>query len=184
MKYDRVSPVGPRYQVTLPKKVREKTKFSNGRIEAYIQAPADKDFFIISFEQPERTHGIIKLSEKAQFVIPKDFRESKRIDRGSNLMFSKLDNNNIKMEKLDEITKRKTTDTRWEIFIEVLKVINHFANHDIKTDDQSIIITSPDDLDDEQIRSLIIETERITGKRLMVEIVINKTGSGIKLTIY
>ncbi|MHA2335504.1 MAG: hypothetical protein ACXAEU_25970, partial [Candidatus Hodarchaeales archaeon] len=158
MKYDRVSPVGPRYQVTLPKKVRERTKFSNGRTEAYIQAPADKDFFIISFERPESTHGIIKLSEKAQFVIPKDFRESKSIERGSNLMFSRLDDMNIRMDKLEAITKRETTDTRWETFIEVLKVINNFANHDIKTGDQSITITSPDEIDDEQVRSLIIET--------------------------
>ncbi|MHA2297654.1 MAG: hypothetical protein ACXAEU_13785 [Candidatus Hodarchaeales archaeon] len=184
MKYDRVSPVGPRYQVTLPKKVREKTKFSNGRTKAYIQAPTDKDYIIISYDQPDRSHSIIKLSEKAQFVIPKDFRESKSIEKGSNLIFSRLDETIIKMVKLDDLTNRKTTEIRWEIFIEVLKIINHFVNHDIKVEDNSITITSPDGLDNKQTSLLIIETERIAGKRLIVEKIRRENASGIKLTIY
>ncbi|MHA1449668.1 MAG: AbrB/MazE/SpoVT family DNA-binding domain-containing protein [Candidatus Hodarchaeales archaeon] len=167
---EKVSTVGIRNQVTLPKSVREGIKI-NKKTQAYIQAIEKEDILVISLDPP--SGGIfnkIKISEKGQLVIPKNLRESKGIGEGTNLVFSISADKNIKVQKLKERKEGKPAVKSWILVMEILDALNNMADlKNIDIDGQSLVINFKKEYKGKAMKNILAKLENLLGTRLMIE---------------
>ncbi|MFW9997472.1 MAG: hypothetical protein ACFFD4_35860 [Candidatus Odinarchaeota archaeon] len=99
---EKVSTVGIRNQITLPKMIREGVNIRE-KTPVYIQAVDNVDYLVISLQPPVGgVYSKIKISEKGQLVISKSLWESKGIQGGTNVVFSLINTEKIKVLKLRE----------------------------------------------------------------------------------
>jgi len=176
---EKVSTVGVRNQVTLPKVIRKKAKIREKMI-AYIQAREDENNLVITLDPPAGIYNKIKISEKGQLVIPKNLRESKGIKKGNNLVFSIKDEKEIAVKKLDERKKEKAKNWRWDFLVSVMAVLDTVKALDtVKIEDASLalMMKKNQDLSGEKLLDLVTKMEKHIGMRLLVE----KSGSKINL---
>ncbi|MFW9991206.1 MAG: hypothetical protein ACFFD4_04025 [Candidatus Odinarchaeota archaeon] len=124
---ERVSTVGVRNQVTLPKDVRNKAHIA-GRSTAFIRADAESDSLIITPKPPDTgIYNRIKISEKGQLVIPRNLRESKGIATSTNLVFSISGEGEVTVQKLKE-RKAAISDGRWQFLMRVVETVTSYGN--------------------------------------------------------
>jgi AbrB family looped-hinge helix DNA binding protein len=179
---EKVSTVGIRNQVTLPKPVRLKVNISE-KSSAYIQAAAKNgEYLVITLQPPESgVYNKIKISEKGQLVIPKNLRESTGINEGTNLVFSVIEGKKIRVQKLKE---RKTGQLpkRWNFLVEVLDALNQITDlQNLDIDGKSLVVTIAKKKGsvDKLITELLTRLENLIGTRLIIEKIDDKK---LKLT--
>ncbi|MFW9993913.1 MAG: hypothetical protein ACFFD4_17850 [Candidatus Odinarchaeota archaeon] len=118
---EKVSPVGIRSQVTLPKAIRKGMK-SNDKTRAGIQGDKTGNYLVITLQLP--AGGMcsrVLTSEREQLVILKNMREPKGIREGMNLVFSLIsDEKKIRVQKLLEKWKERELEWRWHFLVEVI----------------------------------------------------------------
>jgi AbrB family looped-hinge helix DNA binding protein len=168
---EKVSTVGVRNQVTLPKVIRKKAKIKE-KMVAYIQAKDKDNFLVITLDPPKGVYNKIKISEKGQLVIPKNLRESKNIKKGNNLVFSIKDENVIAVKKLIERRKEKNKNWRWQFLVDVMKSLETVPSLiNIRIEDKSLalVIKKGQDIGGEEMLELVNKMEKILGMRLLVE---------------
>jgi AbrB family looped-hinge helix DNA binding protein len=168
----RMAPVCARYQVTLPRDVRERLPLKKGGTDAYIQPRDEKGYLVITLKKPEGTYNPIRISHKGQWVIPKNIRKSQDIEEGTNLKFTTIDNCDIEVRKTSK--KEQKTIQNWNFFLDVLDYTNKY---ELKASDQAIQIERKNGLDKGESLDLLDEMEKITNTKLMME----RTDKGIKL---
>jgi AbrB family looped-hinge helix DNA binding protein len=181
MSIEKVSTVGIRNQVTLPKQVRERVKVGE-KTTAYIQAWEKEEFLVITLEPPNNgVYNKIKISEKGQLVIPKNLRESTGIIEGTNLVFSVFGKERIRIQKLKEREIEEKYPKRWNFLIDVLDVLNKATDlKNVEIKKKSLIITSMTlQGSDSLIKELLSKLEGLLDTRLILERIDAKT---IKLT--
>ncbi|MFW9996442.1 MAG: AbrB/MazE/SpoVT family DNA-binding domain-containing protein [Candidatus Odinarchaeota archaeon] len=167
---ERVSTVGMRYQVTLPKVIRENAKIKE-KMVAYIHARDKEDSLVITLNPPgEGVYNRIKISEKGQLVIPKNLRESKHIKQGNNLVFNIEGDQEITVKKLAERRRERDANWRWQFFIEIIEMIGTIPELDrLDIENDSLVLTMKKELDSTKLLELVMGLENNLGKRLMVE---------------
>ncbi|MHA1167008.1 MAG: hypothetical protein ACTSP4_10460 [Candidatus Hodarchaeales archaeon] len=179
---EKVSTVGIRNQVTLPKIIREKMRITQ-KTTAYIRSTEKGNFLLITLEPPTgTTFNKIKISEKGQLVIPKNLRESKKITEGTNLIFSMSGTSEIKIQKLLKKRKEQEKNWRWNFLVEIIGAMENISGlKDIEIKDMSIILDSKKGSKalDKSILETLKKIENLLGTRIMVEKI--KEGK-IKLT--
>ncbi|MFW9991578.1 MAG: AbrB/MazE/SpoVT family DNA-binding domain-containing protein [Candidatus Odinarchaeota archaeon] len=179
---EKVSTVGIRNQVTLPKPVREELNIGEKSL-AYIQAAVKEGkYLIITLQPPEAgVYNKIKISEKGQLVIPKNLRESTGIYEGTNLVFSVIGGNEIRIQKLKE---RKTDQfsKRWSFLVEVLDTLSQITdldNLDVEGNSLFVTISKKKGSTDNLVTELVTKLESMIGTRLIIE---KKDDTKLKLT--
>ncbi|MFW9993446.1 MAG: AbrB/MazE/SpoVT family DNA-binding domain-containing protein [Candidatus Odinarchaeota archaeon] len=167
---ERVSAVGVRNQVTLPKVIRRKAKIKE-KMVAYIHARDKEDSLVITLNPPdEGVYNRIKISEKGQLVIPKNLRESKHIKQGNNLVFSIEGDQEITVKKLAERRREKSNNWRWQFFIEILETVEAVPELDhLDVEQNSLVLILKKELSGEKLLELVTKMENNLGTRLMVE---------------
>jgi len=169
---EKVSTVGIRNQVTLPKVIREGLNISE-KTGAYMQGSEKSDQMIISLKQPaEGVYSKIKISEKGQLVIPKNLRESKGIKEGTNLVFSLISDEKIGVQKLLEKKKEKETNWRWNFLLEIIRSLEGITGLEkLEIRDGSVVLQVKKGTAslDKRIAETVTRMENVTGMRLMVE---------------
>ena len=169
---EKVSTVGIRNQVTLPKQVRERVKTGTKRL-AYIQAREKEDSLFITLEPPTAgTYNKIKISEKGQLVIPKNLRESKDIREGTNLVFSVKGEREIMVQKLIDQRKEHEISWRWSFLVEIIKTVEQVtAMKNVSIEGNSLVLSTKKELEKskEGMLGIVSKMETLLGSRLMVE---------------
>ncbi len=132
---EKVSTVGIRNQVTMPKVIRESLKITT-KITAYIRAVDKEKKMVITVKEPESgVYNRIKISEKGQLVVPKNLRESMGIKEGTNLMFEKK-GEGIRVTKLDVAGKGKEKLDTWQLVIDFVSILQkHGLQPEVKGGD-------------------------------------------------
>ncbi|MFW9996641.1 MAG: AbrB/MazE/SpoVT family DNA-binding domain-containing protein [Candidatus Odinarchaeota archaeon] len=178
---EKVSTIGIRNQITLPKDIRDAVKIT-AKTEVYIKNQEDQESLIISLEKPtEGVYNSVKISEKGQLVIPKNYRESKGIKGGTNLLFRVSSGTDIIVQILPPERKESTRDQRWNLLIDIFKALNGFSTmNTLQINDGSLVVGFDKDIKvDSKLTENIERIENILGTRLMVEKV---QDSRLKLT--
>ena len=171
---EKVSTVGIRNQVTLPKLIREQAKIGN-KVQAYIRANEAEKCLIITIEPPTGTYNKIKISEKGQLVIPKNLRESKGITEGTNLVFTVTREKEIWLQKLIEkrpVGKRKVENWRWTFLVEVIESFEAISGlKDLDIDGASLLleIKNGSKYSENDLLETVKKMEKLLGTRLVVE---------------
>ena len=168
---EKVSTVGIRNQVTMPKVIRESLKITT-KITVFIKAVDKEKKLVITVKEPESgVYNKIKISEKGQLVVPKNLRESMGIKEGMNLMFSKT-GEGIKVTKLERAGKEKEQLDTWQLVIDFFSVLQkHGLRAEVKG--ENLLVTGG-----KGGVEFIRELEEMMEVRVMVE----KTAEGIELT--
>ncbi|MFW9996149.1 MAG: AbrB/MazE/SpoVT family DNA-binding domain-containing protein [Candidatus Odinarchaeota archaeon] len=169
---EKVSTMGIRHQVTLPKAIREGVNISE-KTRAYIQASEKEDQLVISLQPPaEGVYSKIKISGKGQLVIPKSFRDSKGIQEGTNLVFSLLSGEKIKVQKLLEKRKEREPEWRWSFLVEIIGALEGLAGPEqLEIQDNSLVLKIKEGVQskEKEIIETVTKIENVTSVRLMVE---------------
>ncbi|MFW9997109.1 MAG: AbrB/MazE/SpoVT family DNA-binding domain-containing protein [Candidatus Odinarchaeota archaeon] len=169
---EKVSTVGIRNQVTLPKAIREGVNISK-KTRAYIQAGEKEDQLVISLQPPVKgVYSKIKISPKGQLVIPKNLRESKGIKEGTNVVFSLIDGERIRVQKLLEKRKEKEKTWRWTFLVEVIGALEKLAGLEkleIKGTSLVLSVKKGTKALEKDIVETVTKIENVTGARLVVE---------------
>ncbi|MFW9994843.1 MAG: AbrB/MazE/SpoVT family DNA-binding domain-containing protein [Candidatus Odinarchaeota archaeon] len=166
---ERVSTVGIRNQVTLPKGVRDKLKIVT-RTPAFIRAGGIDNRLIISLNPPEGSiFNRIKISEKGQLVIPKNFRESTGIKENTNLVFS-VEGEEIAIQKLVE-RRASLADNYWSFLLSTIVTIDSFSSlEQIEVEnDKKLVFHFDKQLDTDMISQLVTAMEKLAETRCLVE---------------
>ncbi|MFW9991271.1 MAG: AbrB/MazE/SpoVT family DNA-binding domain-containing protein [Candidatus Odinarchaeota archaeon] len=169
---EKVSTVGIRHQVTLPKAIRKGMKIKE-KTPAYIQAVDKEDYLVISLQRPsEGVYIKIRISEKGQLVMPKNLRESKGIQEGTNVVFSLISDEKIKVQKLLEKRKELEPEWRWLFLVEIIRSLEGLAGLDtLAIEGNSLVmqVKKGDNSKEKELTALMTKIENVTGSRLMME---------------
>ncbi|MFW9997768.1 MAG: AbrB/MazE/SpoVT family DNA-binding domain-containing protein [Candidatus Odinarchaeota archaeon] len=169
---EKVSTVGIRNQVTLPKVIREGMNIKE-KTRAYIQAVDKEDCLVISLQPPAGgVYSKIKISEKGQLVLPKNLRESKGIKEGTNVVFSLISDEKIRVQKLLEKRKEREASWRWNFLVEVLGALEGIAGLEkLEIKDSSLVLQIKKGANslEKEIIETVTKIENVTGARLLVE---------------
>ncbi|MFW9995312.1 MAG: AbrB/MazE/SpoVT family DNA-binding domain-containing protein [Candidatus Odinarchaeota archaeon] len=169
---EKVSTVGIRNQVTLPKTIREGMNIRE-KTRAYIQGSEKGDHLVISLQPPvEGVYSKIKISEKGQLVLPVNLRESKGIKEGTNVVFSLISDEKIRVQKLLEKRKEREASWRWNFLVEIIGALEGLTGLDtLEIKDNSLVLQIKKGVKslEKEIIGTVTEIENITGARLLVE---------------
>ncbi|MFW9996573.1 MAG: AbrB/MazE/SpoVT family DNA-binding domain-containing protein [Candidatus Odinarchaeota archaeon] len=169
---EKVSTVGIRNQVTLPKAIREGMNIKE-KTRAYIQASEREVQLIISLKRPtEGVYSRIKISPKGQLVIPKNLRSSKGIEEGTNLVFSLLDEEKISVQKLLDKRKEKEKTWRWGFLVEIIEALEKLTGLEkLEIEGTSLVLQIKKGIKtlEKDIVEAVTKIENVTGARLIVE---------------
>ena len=169
---EKVSTVGIRNQVTLPKPIRESLQISE-KAEAYI-CVAEDGLKLTTAQPEEGIFNRIKISEKGQLVIPKNLRESLGINEGTNLLFLKEEKGKIKITKLKE-SEKATTGNQWNLLVSFVQTLSEYGMK-VSMEGKSMVIMTEGG--NEKNIKFLEELETLTGNRFLLE----KIKTGLKLT--
>ncbi|MHA1449288.1 MAG: AbrB/MazE/SpoVT family DNA-binding domain-containing protein [Candidatus Hodarchaeales archaeon] len=169
---EKVSTVGIRNQVTLPKAIRESLQISEKTV-AFISV-CDDGLRLTTVKPEEGVFNRIKISEKGQLVIPKNLRESLGIREGTNLLFMKEEKGKIKITKLKE-TEKVTTGDHWNLLVKFVRILGEYGMK-VSMDGKAMIIKT--ESGNERNIQFLEELEKLTGNRFLLE----KIDIGLKLT--
>ncbi|MFW9994299.1 MAG: AbrB/MazE/SpoVT family DNA-binding domain-containing protein [Candidatus Odinarchaeota archaeon] len=166
---EKVSTVGIRNQVTLPKHIREKAKIGE-KIAAYIQVR--EDMLVITLDPPDEgiVYNRIKISEKGQLVIPKNLRESKGIKEGSNLIFNSTNGDEITVRKLVEKRGSTAKNWRWNFLVAIIKSVGsvpNLARYEIVNN--KLVLFLKKEIRNNDLTDLVDSLEKQVGTRLIIE---------------
>ncbi|MFW9992924.1 MAG: hypothetical protein ACFFD4_12855 [Candidatus Odinarchaeota archaeon] len=165
---EKVSTVGVRNQITLPKLVREKLNITV-KTAVFIQSDDKADSLVMTLEPPQNgVFNRITISGKGQLVIPGNLRLSKGIKEGTNLIFS-LTGDRIKVQKLAR-SKQKKMPTRWTFFLTTFKVLLGLSPR-IERENDAIVLTvnGQQEAPGKAFMTSVKELEDLVGSRLMIE---------------
>lgn len=130
-KLQKVSTVGIRNQVTLPKDIRKQLQ-QKDKFSAFISV--DKKMLRITLSKPEGLHNSIAVSDKGQFVVPKNLRESLDISENDNLVFNVV-KDYVEIRKL-AASDTFTTNVKFDFVCRVIDA----AGGSLWADDGSLIL--------------------------------------------
>ncbi|MFW9996155.1 MAG: AbrB/MazE/SpoVT family DNA-binding domain-containing protein [Candidatus Odinarchaeota archaeon] len=166
---ERVSTVGVRNQVTLPKVIRKKAKIREKAV-ACIQARDKDGSLAITLNPPEQgVYNRIKISGKGQLVIPKNLRESKGIKEGVNLVFSINGDGEITMKKLAERRGTKSSSKRWDFLISTVGILYTPELDKLTVEGNSLSLRLKKEPGNATLMELVTDLENRIGTRLLIE---------------
>jgi AbrB family looped-hinge helix DNA binding protein len=179
---EKVSTVGVRNQVTLPKTVRERVDIAN-KATAFILAADKEDFLIITFQSPSSgVYNKIKISEKGQLVIPKNLRMSMGIAEGTNLVFSVTEKKMITIRILEKSKESTSANSKWQFLTKLLEIAEQFRGLEKTSVENSnallLHFIKPTKVD-KSFANTLAKLEDLLGSRLVPEIL--EGGKKIKL---
>ncbi|MFW9997178.1 MAG: hypothetical protein ACFFD4_34360 [Candidatus Odinarchaeota archaeon] len=168
----RVSKVGARNQVTLPKSIRNGLNLVEG-LNAYIGADEKGNYLIISLQDsPDEAFDEIRISNKGQLIIPKKFRNLKGISEGSNLVFTVISATEITVQKLLENRKEQEIKWRWNFLIEIIGTLDEISGiRNLEFENGSLVLITDNisDFQKKELVEMLVKIENLTGLRLMFE---------------
>ena len=183
---EKVSTVGIRKQITLPRAIREKL-FTGGKTIAYIQARDKEGFLAITLQPPATgTYNKISISSKGQMVIPKNLRESKGIKAGDNLVFS-IRNGEIRLKKLAEQRSEREPNFLWNFLVEIINWLESAGSsnvNNVSVAGNSLLLVIKSDNPEPRV-NVLLETVRKLETLLATRLIIEKLQDNkVKLTRY
>ncbi|MFW9996418.1 MAG: hypothetical protein ACFFD4_30525, partial [Candidatus Odinarchaeota archaeon] len=107
-----------------------------------------------------------------QLVLPKNLRESKGIKEGTNVVFSLLSEEKIKVQKLLEKRKEQEASWRWNFLVEIIGALEGLVGLEkLEIKDNSLVLQVKKGARslEKEIIETVTKIENVTGTRLIVE---------------